>query len=99
MGAMAPLTDFERREFRKLVRSLERARKDLGWPQEKIASLCGVTQETYSRWVSGKSEPGSGLVLAGLKARVPQIIAELKASQRKLERLLREIESLRSGGE
>jgi transcriptional regulator with XRE-family HTH domain len=96
---MAPLAESERREFKRLIRGLERSRKDLGWPQEKIASLCGVTQETYSRWVSGKSEPGSGLVLAGLKVRVPQIIAELKASQRKLERLLREIESLRSGGE
>jgi transcriptional regulator with XRE-family HTH domain len=96
---MAPLAESERREFKRLIRSLERARKDLGWPQEKIASLCGVTQETYSRWVSGRSEPWSGLVLAGLKARVPQIIAELKASQRKLQRLLRELESLRSGGE
>jgi transcriptional regulator with XRE-family HTH domain len=96
---MAPLAESERREFRKLVRSLERARKDLGWSQEKIASLCGVTQETYSRWVSGKSEPGSGLVLAGLKARVPHLIAELRASQRKIEKILKEIESLKEGGD
>ena len=99
IAAMAPLAESERREFRKLMRSLERARKDLGWPQEKIAALCGVTQETYSRWVSGKSEPGSGLALEGLKARVPQIIAELKASQRKIEKILREIESLKAGGD
>jgi len=96
---MAPLAESERREFKRLIRSLERARKDLGWPQEKIASLCGVTQETYSRWVSGKSEPGSGLVLAGLKARVPHLIAELRASQRKIEKILKEIESLKEGGD
>jgi transcriptional regulator with XRE-family HTH domain len=96
---MAPLSESERREFKKLVKGLEKARKDLGWPQEKVAALCGVTQETYSRWVSGKSEPGSGLVLAGLKAKVPALIAELKASQKKIEKILKEIESLRSGGD
>jgi transcriptional regulator with XRE-family HTH domain len=96
---MAPLAESERREFKRLIRSLERARKDLGWPQEKIASLCGVTQETYSRWVSGKSEPGSGLVLAGLKARVPHLIAELRASQRKIEEIIKKIESLKEGGD
>jgi transcriptional regulator with XRE-family HTH domain len=99
MGAMAPLAESERREFKRLIRSLERARKDLGWPQEKIASLCGVTQETYSRWVSGKSEPGSGLVLAGLKVRMTHLIAELRASQRKIEKILKEIESLKEGGD
>jgi hypothetical protein len=46
-----------------------------------------------------KSEPGSELVLAGLKARVPHLIAELRASQRKIEKILKEIESLKEGGD
>ncbi|MDW8329293.1 MAG: helix-turn-helix transcriptional regulator [Candidatus Bipolaricaulota bacterium] len=96
---MAPMLDAERREFRKLVRQLERIRRELGWPQEKVATLCGVTQETYSRWVAGKSEPATGLVVAGLKARVPALIAELRASQRKIEQILKEIESLRKAGD
>lgn len=93
------MTESERREFRKLVKQLERIRRELDWPQEKVAALCGVTQETYSRWVRGKSEPESGLVVAGLKSRVPALIAELKASQRKIEQILKEIEDLRRGGE
>ena len=96
---MAPLAESERKEFKRLIKSLERARKDLGWPQERIAALLGTSQSTYCRWLDGKSEPGSGLALEGLKARVPQIIAELKASQRKIEKILKEIESLRSGGD
>jgi transcriptional regulator with XRE-family HTH domain len=94
---MALMLDSERREFKKLVKQLEKIRRELDWPQEKVAELCGVTQETYSRWVSGKSEPGSGLVLAGLKSRVPQLIAELKSSQKKIEKILAEIESLKGG--
>lgn len=93
------MTGFERKEFRKLVKQLELIRRELDWPQEKVAELCGVTQETYSRWVSGKSVPGSGLVLAGLKSRVPTLIAELRASQKKIEKILAEIESLREGGD
>ncbi len=96
---MAPMLDSERKEFRKLIRWMEKTRRELGWPQEKVASLCGVTQETYSRWVSGKSEPGSGLVLAGLKSRVPKLIAELRASQQKIEKILKELESFRKAGE
>ncbi len=91
------MLDSERREFRKLVKRLERIRRELGWPQEKVAQLCGVTQETYSRWVRGKSEPDSSLVLAGLKSRVPALIAELEAAQRKIEQILREIEELKGG--
>jgi transcriptional regulator with XRE-family HTH domain len=94
---MAPMLESERKEFKKLVKQLEKIRRELDWPQEKVAELCGVTQETYSRWVSGKSEPGSGLVLAGLKSRVPQLIAELRASQKKIEKILEEIESLKGG--
>ncbi|MCI2429669.1 helix-turn-helix transcriptional regulator [Candidatus Acetothermia bacterium] len=94
---MAPMLDSERKEFKKLVKQMEKMRRELDWPQEKVADLCGVTQETYSRWVSGKSEPGSGLVLAGLKSRVPQLIAELKSSQKKIEKILTEIESLKGG--
>lgn len=97
--AMAPMLDSERREFRKLIKQLERIRRELDWPQEKVAQLCGVTQETYSRWVRGTSEPTSGLVLAGLKSRVPDLITELKASQRKIERILKEIEDLRKEGD
>ncbi len=91
------MLDSERKEFKKLVKQMEKMRRELDWPQEKVADLCGVTQETYSRWVSGKSEPGSGLVLAGLKSRVPQLIAELKSSQKKIEKILTEIESLKGG--
>ncbi len=95
---MAPLMKEERREFKALVKRLEKIRRELSWPQARIAKLCGVTQATYSRWVDGKSEP-EPLALIGLKSRVPQVIAELKANQMKIEKILKEIESLKEGGE
>lgn len=98
--AMAPLNDAQRKEFEKLIDQLERIRTELNWPQEKIASLCGVQQSTYARWVlkikgkTGGSEP-TELIFLGLKAKTPELIAELEASRKMLDKLLKEIESLR----
>jgi len=94
--AMAPLSERERREFKQLIKQLEQIRREMGWPQERLAELCGVTQAAYSRWLSSKSEPTS-LALAGLQSRVPTLIAELKASQKKIEKIMKEIEALRGG--
>jgi transcriptional regulator with XRE-family HTH domain len=79
-----------------MIGQLERLRTELAWPQERVAELCGITQAAYSRWLGNKSEPTS-LALAGLKSRVPALIAELKASQKKIEKIMREIEALRGG--
>ena len=94
---MAPLDDFEVKEFRRLIRRIEKIRRDLNWPQQRVAVLLGTTQETYSRWISGRSAPGSRLALEGLMSKLPNLIAELRASQKKIERVLKEIESLKGG--
>jgi transcriptional regulator with XRE-family HTH domain len=93
---MAALDRAQRREFRALIRRVERLRKELGWSQERIAQLCGIQQATYSRWVQGKSEP-TPLAYEGLKSRVPSLIAELQANRQRIEQILRELEELRGG--
>lgn len=94
--AMAPLKESDRREFAKLIKRLESIRHRLGWSQGRMSELCGVTQETYSRWCSGKSQPNS-LAFAGLRARVPELIAELRATWEAVERVFNQIQDEREG--
>jgi len=94
--AMSPLSEAERREFKRIIGQLERIRRELGWSQEHMAQCCRVSQGTYSRWVSGKSEP-EPLALDGLKSRMPQLIAELQANRERIDQILKEIQDLRGG--
>ena len=89
---MAPrLSEKEQKEFRAMIQRLETLRKRLGWKQADTARFCKVEQGTYSRWVSGLSYP-EPLAWAGLKALMPEIVAELRASAKELQQLLKEMD-------
>ena len=93
---MAPLDDFEVKEFRRLIRRIEKIRRDLNWPQQRVAEVFGISQESYSRWINGRCEPASPLVVEGIRSKLPNLIAELRASQKKIEKFLKEIKFLES---
>lgn len=38
---------------------IERARARLGWPKGRMATMVGVTPDTYSRWLRPAGEPGA----------------------------------------
>jgi len=92
------LSKGERREFRRMLTMLMALVGEGLLTRVELASLCGVSYSQLWRWSKGKSEPTPNAFL-GIQARMPQIIAELKANQKKIDQILREIESLRGGGE
>jgi transcriptional regulator with XRE-family HTH domain len=105
---MAPLSEPEEREFRRIIKAIDRARKRAGWSQERVAKLLGIRQETYSRYLTGASRPESPLVLDGIKARLSRlraefqkaqnkVIEELRESQRELDEIMKGIEDLKGG--
>lgn len=84
----------QRTQFRALISKLEALRQALTWSENDMAQLCGVSQPTYHRWCAQDNEPNP-LALEGLQARMPQIIAELKTSQARIEKTLSELANLR----
>ncbi len=63
-----------KQELVKLIEDLERVRKERGLTQERIASILGVRQASYSRWVAGKRTPKHPLFIESLQRRAAKIL-------------------------
>jgi len=63
-------------ELLELIENLEAVRKERGLSQERMASLLGVRQASYSRWVSGKRTPRHPLFIESLRRRAEMILKE-----------------------
>ena len=86
------------REFKKLLRELEAQRERLGWSQEKMAEFLGVSLVTYNRWLHGKHGP-SALAMRAVRARLSNLLIELKRTRKELEAAIARLEDLTKEGD